>query len=71
MFEKDEEMILYKRSIFTMEEELYKHYMAMRQVVNNIEKFKYGIDDVFESSEEFKQGFIAGVKVMSTMFMDI
>ena len=71
MFEKHLEDILYQREDFTIEEKLYDSYIEMRKNMNKLEKFKYGGDDPILSNEEFKQGFIAGVKIMSSLLLDI
>ena len=36
-----------------------------------IENFKYANEDKFVDNENFKQGFIAGVKIMSSILLDI
>lgn len=71
MFEKSTKDILYNRENFSIEEELYEAYIEMRKSMNKLERFKYGNDDPFQTSEEFKQGFIAGVKIMSSILLDI
>ena len=71
LFEKDIEAILYQREDFTIEEKLYDAYIEMRKNMNKLEKFKYGIDDPMLNSEEFKQGFIAGIKIMSSLLIDV
>lgn len=71
MFEKDKSQIFYQRKFYTMEEELYKHYLKLRGVLHDIEAFKYATEDNFSTSEDFKQGFIAGVKIMSSMLIDL
>ena len=45
--------------------------MYMRNILKEIENYKYGVVDTFKNSEEFKQGFLAGVKIMSSMLLDL
>ena len=71
MFEKNKDDILFFRENFSYVEELYMNYIAMRKAINRVEFMKYGKDDPFSSSEEFKQGFIAGCKIMSSILMDL
>ena len=72
MFEKDKMNESYIRNSFTLEEELFKAYIEMRKAVNKVEKMKYsGVDDVIISNEDFKQGFLAGVKIMSSLLFDV
>lgn len=72
MFEKNKDNESYIRDSFTFEEELFKLYIEMRQAVNRVEKMKYsGADDIIISNEDFKQGFLAGVKIMSSLLFDI
>ena len=62
---------LYMRAHFTASENIYKEYVKMRDEINNINREKYVVDDSICKSKEFKQGFIAGVKVMMSLFMDM
>lgn len=71
MFEKEKCDILYAREKFSLEEKLYENYVEMRKNMNKLENFKYGKEDKYISSEEFKQGFIAGVKIMSSLLIDL
>ena len=72
MFEKDKEKESYIRDSFTFEEELFKLYIEMRKAVNRVEKMKYSAaEDVIISNDDFKQGFLAGVKIMSSLLFDI
>lgn len=71
MFEKDKMQIMYLRDDFTYCEKLYDKYLEMRKVLGDIETLKYGKTDPILKSEDFKQGFIAGVKIMSSMLMDL
>lgn len=43
----------------------------MRKALNKVENYKYGGEDPYIDNKDFKQGFLAGIKVISTMFMDI
>lgn len=71
MFEIDSNKELYTRVDFTFEELLFERYLSMRELVNKLENIKYKCDDTLGNSKEFKQGFLAGVKVMSSIFLDI
>lgn len=71
MFEKDKSLERYTREEFTMEEQLYNYYIQMRKVMHSLENFKYGTEDKFQSSEDFKQGFLAGIKILSSILLDI
>ena len=72
MFKTSKDLELYNREYYTMAEQIYEQYMQIRKVVKGIENMKYGGDiDSFEHNEDFKQGFIAAVKVMSAIFMDM
>ena len=71
MFEKDKMDMRYIRDDFTYCEKLYDKYLEMRKVLSDIELIKYAKSDPIQTSEDFKQGFIAGVKIMSSIFMDV
>lgn len=71
MFEKDEIKELYSRSDFTFEEKLYNKYIALRKVISDLESIKYKNVDELSLSKDFKQGFLAGVKIMSSIFIDV
>ncbi len=71
MFEKNPNYERYVRTDFTYEEELYEKYMTMRRITSELENKKYSISDNFKDQEMFKQGFLAGVKVMSALLLDI
>lgn len=71
MFEKSELKELYTRQDYTFEEELFQKYLALRNVVNKLENIKYKNTDEFATSNDFKQGFLAGVKIMSSIFIDV
>ena len=71
MFEKDKKEILYIREDFSIEEKLYENYIEMRKNMSKLENYKYGKEDKYMTSEEFKQGFIAGVKIMSSLLIDL
>lgn len=71
MFEKDLSKVLYSRENYSLEEELYKNYIEMRSVMGKLESMKYNNEDKILNSEEFKQGFIAGVKIMSSLLLDV
>ena len=45
--------------------------MDMRRTMNKVENFKYDTKDEMQDSKAFKEGFLAGVKIMSTFFMDM
>lgn len=67
----DSKTRLYTREYYTLAESLYNNYNEMRIALNNFEKMKYEVKDKYISNEDFKQGFIAGVKIMSSMFLDM
>ena len=70
MIDTSEEV--YTRSGHSYEEKLYEHYVAMNKVVGEFVSMKYGKqDESFMRSEQFKQGFIAGLKIMSSIFLDM
>ncbi len=71
MFEKDKETESYTGYDYTLEENLYQKYIDMRKAMHNLEQYKYSKDDPYIKSEDFKQGFLAGVKIMSSMLLDI
>ena len=71
MFEKIIDEMLYTREKFSLEEKLFESYMSMRKIINELENYKYKSDDKYENSEAFKQGFLAGVKIMSSILLDI
>ena len=72
MFKTRKELEKYNRDNYTMAENLYLRYMEMRKTIKGVENLKYSGDiDSFENNEDFKQGFIAGVKIMSAIFMDM
>ncbi len=71
MFEKNELKELYTREDFTFEEGLFQKYLDLRSVVNKLENIKYKNADEFATSNDFKQGFLAGIKVMSSIFIDV
>ena len=68
---EDSKTKLYIREYYTLAESLYNNYNEMRIALNNFEKMKYEVKDKYISNEDFKQGFIAGVKIMSSMFLDM
>lgn len=71
MFEKDKMQERYIREDFTYAESLYKKYIEMREVLSKYELMKYSTTDPYSTSEDFKQGFIAAIKIMSSIFMDL
>lgn len=71
MFEKNAKTILYTRENYSIEEELYKNYIEMRKSLGKLENMKYSNEDKLLDSEEFKQGFIAGIKIMSSILIDL
>ena len=71
MFEKDKLKEKYIRQQYSLEEELYNKYIELRKSISRIENIKYDNPDTAALSEEFKQGFIAGVKIMSSLLLDI
>lgn len=71
MSEKDKSTIRYTREQYTFAETLYNNYIEMRECLNQVERLKYDIEDKYIINEDFKQGFIAGVKIMSSLFLDM
>ena len=70
LFNKCDE--LYTRTGHSYEEKLYEYYVEMNNVVNEFIGMKYGKqEDKLLRSNEFKQGFIAGLKIMSSIFLDM
>ncbi|MGN0961351.1 MAG: hypothetical protein ACI4PF_04040 [Christensenellales bacterium] len=61
----------YTREDYTMAEKLFEEYKIMREYVVNRENIKYSYVDPYRNSEDFKQGFIAGVKILSSILMDL
>lgn len=61
MFNEKEE------KISDMAEVLYKSYVQMNNVVSNFEEMKYYNNDNAYQTEEFKKGFISGVKMLSSI----
>ena len=71
MFEKNDGLVRYTRTDFTFEEELFNKYMELRSVVSLLENKKYAVIDDMKDKELFKQGFLAGVKIMSSILLDV
>ena len=67
----DSRMARYTREHYTMAEELFNNFKNMKGCVDGIQKLKYDFEDSYMLSEEYKQGFIAGVKIMSAILMDM
>ena len=62
---------LYQREILSMAEKIYQGHIIMRKAINEFEKIKYNYDDKYINSNEYKLGFIAGVKAMSSIIKDL
>ena len=62
---------LYTRTHYTTAEKIYEKYMDMRDIINNQERIKYDIKDKYCANKDFKQGFIAGAKIMMSIFLDL
>ena len=43
----------------------------MRKEISKIENYKYSVEDKYINNEDFKQGFLAGIKIMSSFMFDI
>lgn len=71
MNEKDKSKINYTSEQYTFAETLYNNHIEMRKTSNQIEGLKYDIKDKYILNEDFKQGFIAGIKIMSSLFLDL
>ena len=71
MFEKNTSLEKYTRTDFTYAEKLYDNYVSMRKEISKIENYKYSVEDKYINNEDFKQGFLAGIKIMSSFMFDI
>lgn len=72
MIEKpDESLAAYKRDYYSACELIFKEYKNMREAINDIYRLKYLVKDEIANTKEFEKGFIAGVKVMMSLFMDM
>ena len=71
MFEKNTSLEKYTRTDFTYAEKLYDNYISMRKEISKIENYKYSVEDKYINNEDFKQGFLAGIKIMSSFMFDI
>lgn len=72
MIEKpDESLASYVREHYSACELIFKKYKEMREVINDIYRLKYDVKDEIANTKEFEKGFIAGVKVMMSLFMDM
>ena len=71
MFEKNESAEKYIRDRRTYEEELFEAHLKMRRILHEIENIKYEVEDKYMTSNEYKQGFLAGIKTMSSLLMDV
>ena len=72
MIEKpDESFASYVREHYSASEVIFKEYIKMREAINNIYRLKYTFEDEIANTKEFEKGFIAGVKVMMSLFMDM
>ena len=67
----DKETELYMRKNFTIAEKIYEHYINIRRELSYMEKMKYDIKDDYILNEDYKQGFLAGIKVMMSIYMDM
>lgn len=70
MIEKDKELYSNIRTNYTMAEKLYTQYTEMKNSLNEELGKKYGIDNSNINSNDFKDGFIAGVKTLSALYFD-
>ena len=72
MFEKDKNMILYTREHYTFAESLYENYIKMRRAGAQFLSPKYGmLKDDFINSDAGKEGFLAGVYIMLSLYGDM
>ena len=71
MKENNKSLERYTRTQYTVAEQIYKAHMEMRKNIYGLENLKYEMKDPYSSSEEFKQGYLAGVKTMMSIFMDL
>lgn len=70
MIDKDFELFDNIRENYSMAEKIYKAYFEMRKSVNKTINMKYKKEDTAINTPEFKEGFIAGDKVMSSILLD-
>lgn len=71
MFEKNKMNELYNRTDFTFEEQLYDKFLEIRKIVSTLENKKHCVKDDYMDNDSYKQGFLAGVKLMSSLFIDL
>ena len=71
MRKNDKDLELYIRDRFTTAEKIYLNYMNIRKEINFMENMKYSVEDEYSQNEDYKQGFLAGIKLMMSIFMDI
>lgn len=54
----------------TTEEKIYNEYINMRKNILDYDGYKYENLDSCIHSNDFKKGFLAGVKIMLTILID-
>ena len=67
----DKNLELYIRNYFTTAEKIYENYINIRREVNLMERLKYDVEEKYLNNEDYKQGFLAGIKVMTSIYMDL
>ena len=60
----------YIRESYSTAEKICKKYMEIRDLVNNVENIKYDLKDNCDT-QDFKQGVIAGINLMMSIFLDV
>lgn len=71
MYDKDKNYERYSRERYSFAESLFERYLEMRKSFHKLEQIKYSTTDDFATSKEGKEGFIAGVYIMMSLFMDV
>lgn len=51
----------------SFEENIFELYISMRKEVLDADGFRYETTDEYINSDDFKTGFLAGIKVMSAL----
>lgn len=62
---------LYNREEYSMAEKMYEGYMQIVKSYYDKERIKYSDMEIPQDSEEFKRGFICGIKVLSSIVQDM
>ena len=60
----------YIRDTYSVAEIICSKYMEIREIIKNKESIKYDMKDERDNAE-FRQGVIAGINLMLSIFLDI